>query len=94
MKGDKGIDAFQILSNNPLLLNGWKGYRCVSYKFFVKVIDRTTCGKHPVLVKHLIRSEHVAQELQIKLTLSISNEELTVMNTAIYPHNIWFSETH
>ena len=94
MKGDKVVDVFQIISNNSLFLNGWKGYRCVSYKLFVKIINRATCGKHPILVKHLFRSKHVTQELQIKPALSISDEEPTVMNTSIYPHNIWFSETH
>ena len=94
MKGDKVVDGFQIFSNNPLLLNGRKRNGCVSYELFVEVIDRTTGSKHPVLIKHSIRSEHVTQELQIEPSLGISNEEPTVMNTAVYPHNIRLPEAH
>ena len=74
MKGDKVVKVFQTLSNSPLLLNGWKRYCCVSNKLLVEIIDCTASSKHPVLVKHLVRSEHVAQELQIEPTLGISNE--------------------
>ena len=94
MKGEKVVDGLQILSDSPLFLNVRKGYRSVSYEFFIQVVDRTSCGKHPILIKHLIRSEHMAKELQIKPILSIPDKKPTIMNTAIYPHNIRLSEAH
>lgn len=94
MKGDKGVERLQVISYGPLFFDGRHRYYGASDKLFIEIVDRTTGCECLILIEHLICSKHMAKELQVKQFAGISNKKPTVVNTAIYPHNIRFSETH